>query len=170
MRYVEAPHPYRSDAADGPSIFLAGGITDCPDWQADARRLLAGAPVVVLNPRRVRYPGTAEAYEQQVAWEFAHLGPADLVLFWFPAGGAVQPIALFELGALAAEAARGERRLVVGAAAGYVRRHDLTLQLGHRLPGLALHDDLDGTVAAALAELAIPFPTGGSVRRPPGRA
>lgn len=34
---------------DGPSLFLAGGITARPDWQSDARALLADAPIVV-NP------------------------------------------------------------------------------------------------------------------------
>ena len=33
MRYVEAPEPYTPRPGDSPAIFLAGGITGCPDWQ-----------------------------------------------------------------------------------------------------------------------------------------
>jgi hypothetical protein len=35
-----------------PAVFLAGGITGCPDWQAELVRMLADVPVALLNPRR----------------------------------------------------------------------------------------------------------------------
>jgi hypothetical protein len=54
MIYIEAPNSYQPASGDGPSVFLAGGITGCPDWQRDARALLDAAPVVVLNPRRAQ--------------------------------------------------------------------------------------------------------------------
>lgn len=38
LSYTEAPTPYNGR---GPSVFLAGGITGCPDWQAVARAALA---------------------------------------------------------------------------------------------------------------------------------
>ncbi|WP_443041424.1 nucleoside 2-deoxyribosyltransferase domain-containing protein [Streptomyces sp. B21-083] len=46
-----------------------------------------------------------EAAREQTAWEYEHLRIADVILFWFRAE-AVQPIALYELGA---HAARGTR-------------------------------------------------------------
>jgi hypothetical protein len=149
-RYVEAPEQFRGD---GPSIFLAGGITHCPDWQATAVRLLAGQPTAVLNPRRRHFdvgdPSTAEA---QIRWEHQHLRRASVVLFWFAAGPSPQPIALYELGATAAAG----RRMAVGADPGYSRRTDVVIQLELARPELTVHAGLADTVAAAVALLPQP--------------
>jgi Nucleoside 2-deoxyribosyltransferase like len=155
VRCIEAPQPYRHRAGDGPSIFLAGGITGCPDWQREVLALLAAAPVVVFNPRRARFdPAAGDTAEQQVGWEHRHLQLADVTLFWFPRSErCVQPIALFELGAVTAQAGWDRRRLVVGAAPDYARRTDVELQLRHRLPGLVVHRQLPDTVSAAVAAL-----------------
>lgn len=53
MEYFEAPGTIRTSL---PSVFLAGGITDCPDWQDEATRLFADMDVAVLNPRRENFP------------------------------------------------------------------------------------------------------------------
>lgn len=148
MEYVEAPHEY---AGSRPLLFLAGGITGCPDWQADARQLLAGADIAVANPRRAALPiDDPGAAEEQIRWEFAHLRRADVVLFWFAAGPSIQPIALYELGAHAANPAK---RIVVGADPGYLRRPDVVIQVGLVRPELAVLDSLADTCAAALAEI-----------------
>ncbi len=147
-RYVEAPEEY---AGDRPSIFLAGGITGCPDWQADAARMLAGVPVAVLNPRRPHFDiSDPTATEKQIRWEYTHLHRAAVVLFWFPAGPSPQPIALYELGAMAAT----DRRIAVGADPDYVRRADVRIQLELSRPEVVVRSDLAGTVAAAIAALA----------------
>jgi hypothetical protein len=150
MRYVEAPEPYEPAPGDGPSIFLAGGITTCPDWQQTVRRLLADAPVVLLNPRRADFDITrGDTAEQQVAWEYEHLHLADVTMFWFPRCDprrTVQPIALFELGAAIA----GWRRFVVGADDRYPRRLDIELQLRNALPRRTVHRNLADTVDAAM--------------------
>jgi Nucleoside 2-deoxyribosyltransferase like len=145
VRYVEAPARL---VHSGRSVFLAGGITGCPDWQADAVRALAASPYAVFNPRR--RTGFADPVEQ-IAWEYEHLRVADVVLFWF-AAGQVQPIALYELGAMAALG----KPLAVGADPGYPRRLDVTVQLGLARPDLRLHADLPATVAEALSLLAHP--------------
>ncbi len=44
------------DDGDGPSLFLAGGITGCPDWQRQLRDKLADTPLTLLNPRRANFP------------------------------------------------------------------------------------------------------------------
>jgi hypothetical protein len=144
VKYVEAPKPY--DGA-GPAVFLAGGITGCPDWQAVAAgKLLKHADV--LNPRRRDYAASDEEYARQVEWEFRHLRLADLIMYWFPAG-AVQPVALFELGAFAAS----RKPIAVGADPGYPRRMDVRLQLGHARPGLIVHSSLESTIGAVLAAI-----------------
>ena len=137
MIYIEAPDEYDGTA---PSVFLAGGITGCPDWQADAARCLAPLPVAVLNPRRRDFPiGDPTAATAQVDWEYRHLRRADVVVFWFPDSGPVpQPIALYELGAHAASG----KPIAVGADPGYVRRTDVVLQLGHARPDVVVRDNI----------------------------
>ncbi|HLL68791.1 MAG TPA: nucleoside 2-deoxyribosyltransferase domain-containing protein [Micromonosporaceae bacterium] len=141
--YVEALETY---AGGRTAVFLAGGITNCPDWQAEARASLADLPIAILSPRRARFPiRDPDAAAGQVAWEFEHLRRADTVLFWFPASGeAVQPIALYELGAHAATG----KPMTVGADPGYLRRDDVVLQLGHVRPELQVYASLSDTVAA----------------------
>jgi len=148
LRYIEAPAPYDGTA---PSVFLGGGITGCPDWQLRAVLQLdaIGSPVVVLNPRRAAFPlGQPDATREQTTWEYRHLRLADVILFWFCAE-AVQPIALYELGA---HAARGTR-LAVGTHPGYPRRLDVLEQLRLARPEVSVHDSLHATVRAAAALL-----------------
>lgn len=148
--YVEAPDQYRPDPGDPPSVFLAGGISHCPDWQREAARALRD--LTVFNPRRAGFDvDDPAASESQIAWEFHHLRAADVTLFWFPACDpalTVQPITLYELGAAAATP---ERLIAVGADPGYPRAADVRLQLGHVRPALTVHDTLAATVAAVRA-------------------
>ncbi|MCJ1675849.1 nucleoside 2-deoxyribosyltransferase domain-containing protein [Streptomyces sp. APSN-46.1] len=147
MRYIEAPADYERDGT--PSLFLAGGITGCPDWQSEAVRQLEalGCPVTVVSPRRARFPvGDAALAPSQIAWEFTMLHRAEVILFWFPdSTTSVQPIVLYELGA---HAARGAA-IAVGADPAYVRRLDVVEQLRHARPDVHVHDDLHETVRAA---------------------
>lgn len=149
MIYVEAPEEYDGDL---PSIFLAGGITACPDWQAEVVAALPGlaSNVAVFNPRRASFDvanpfGAAE----QVAWEFRHLRRAWVTLFWFPAcdpAVTVQPIALYELGA----AAESNRLIAVGVDDGYPRAADVRMQLGLIRPNQLVHGSLSETVEEAV--------------------
>jgi len=137
--YVEAPVAY---TGAGPSLFLAGGITDCSDWQAEARKRLAGSGFDLLNPRRANFPmDDPGAAEEQITWEHDHLRKADAILFWFPAG-AVQPIALYELGAWSMTG----KPLFVGADPGYARRPDVEIQTKLARPGLPVVSDLGALV------------------------
>lgn len=140
--YVEAPTEY---AGDRHAIFLAGGITDCPDWQADARTLIDRE--VVLNPRRANFPiHDSTAAAAQIDWEFRHLHRASVVLFWFAPGPSPQPIALYELGRHAAL----QRRIAVGADPEYLRLADVHMQLSHARPELTVHDTLEATCREAV--------------------
>jgi hypothetical protein len=122
LRYVEAPDEYEPGPL--PAVFLAGGITGCPDWQREVVGLLREEAVVLLNPRREAFPiGDPEAGPGQIAWEHRHLRKADAVLFWFPCE-ALCPIALYELGAWSMTA----RPLFVGTHPDYPRRLDVEVQ------------------------------------------
>ena len=151
--YIEAPTPYQQAESDPPAVFLAGGITGCPDWQATAAAQLASAPCVVLNPRRAAFDiADPQAASAQIAWEYRHLRlPRVLTLFWFPAcdrSVTVQPIALYELGG-ALERRCLDRPVLIGADPGYPRRFDLVEQLGHEAPDLDVLDELDSLLVAA---------------------
>lgn len=122
MQYIEAPS---DEVARYPSVFLAGGITNCPDWQRDVVTLLNGCDITVYNPRRANFPmGDPDAGRVQVEWEYKRLHSADIVSFWFSVGS-LNPIVLFEYGAALA---RNWQRLVVGVHPKYERRFDVETQ------------------------------------------
>jgi hypothetical protein len=140
MRSIEAPAIY-TPAAGEHSIFLAGGITGCHDWQQDMVRLLADSDLVVLNPRRPDFPmDNPAAAEAQIRWEFEHLRLADMIAFWFPCE-TLCPITLYELGAWAMTS----KPLFVGVHPDYQRRLDVEMQLALARP--------DVRVVSSLADL-----------------
>lgn len=149
MRLFTAPE-FAVDEAPEPSVFLAGGITGCPDWQAEAIGLLSSTGWTVFNPRQVAFDVTnPDAGPQQVEWECAHRRLADWLLFWLPACDAsvtTQPIAMYEFGHALA---RG-RRMVVGCDPGYPRRRDVELMLRYDAPSApqTVHATLADTIAA----------------------
>ncbi|MER5863138.1 nucleoside 2-deoxyribosyltransferase domain-containing protein [Kitasatospora sp. NPDC002040] len=149
--YIVAPQSYLPAPGGPAAVFLAGGISGCADWQAEAAAALLAAGLVVINPRRpeglaVDDPERAPA---QIAWEHHHLHQQGVfTLFWFPGSGSVQPIALFELGVALGEG----RPLAVGVDPGYLRRLDVHEQLRHARPGLVVHPTLAEVVAQVIAE------------------
>jgi hypothetical protein len=122
MQYIEAPAEYHPRGS--PSVFLAGGITGCGDWQSRIAEMLRATDWVVLNPRRSRFPvDDPSAAAEQIRWEFRHLRRATARLFWFPSA-TLCPIALYELGAWSV--ATGP--LFVGVDPAYARRVDVEIQ------------------------------------------
>lgn len=125
MRYVESPNQYTMQAGEE-SVFLAGGITDCPDWQAEMVRMLQPTDLVLLNPRRKNFPiHDPDAARRQITWEHYHLRYASTILFWFPQE-TICPIVLFELGAWSMT----DKPIFVGVHPQYKRRQDVEMQLG----------------------------------------
>lgn len=125
MQYVEAPETYPS-GGDAVTVFLAGGITGCPDWQMQMVDLLNETGLTLFNPRRADFPiDDPSASYDQIAWEHYHLHRADRIMFWFPnSKTSVCPIALFELGAWL----RSDKHVAVGVEPGYVREEDVRIQ------------------------------------------
>jgi hypothetical protein len=120
---VEAPAEYDGP---GPSLFLAGGISNTTDWQTDVIGRLSHLPLALLNPRRTNYPWhEPSAAAAQIEWEFRHLRRATAVLFWFPPE-TLCPIALFELGG---RIMVPEQPLFVGTHPDYARKLDVEIQL-----------------------------------------
>ena len=131
MNYIEAPNEYLGDRR---AVFLAGGISDTEDWQAQLIDHLRDADFSILNPRRKTFPmDDPNEGERQIEWEWRYLKRADLVAFWFPPQ-TLCPIALFELGACCSEASQ----IVVGCDPSYARIFDLNVQLQLRRPDVQL--------------------------------
>ena len=107
------------------SLFLAGGISNCPNWQGEAIERLRPFPLTLFNPRRDTFSvGDTRAAEEQIQWEFTALRVASAILFWFPKES-ICPIALYELGFWA-----GQRKpIVVGVPPEYPRKQDIEVQL-----------------------------------------
>lgn len=161
MRVITPPEIYTIEArrygdggrGTGPTLFLAGGISRCPDWQQEMIRLLGAAPTpegfTIFNPRRLDFPiGNPEAAREQIHWEYYHLLIADLISFWFPKES-ICPIALYELGRWAALM----KRIFVGADPEYPRRLDIEVQLDLARPGLRIQRSLDELVGCIHAHL-----------------
>jgi hypothetical protein len=147
--YVEAPQRY---SREDPSLFLAGGISGCPDWQREMVSLLAPLEITVLNPRRARWTLLDdEAAVEQIEWEHRHLEQATALLFWFPAE-TLCPIALFELGSWS----RSRKPLFVGTHERYARRLDIDVQLRLARPEITVVRSLDALAVQVWASFGEP--------------
>jgi len=106
-------------------LFLGGGITGCEDWQSEMIELLGHVnDLTIYNPRRLNFPiNNPKASEEQITWEYNHLGNADLISFWF-SKGSINPIVLFELGKFI----ESGKKIFIGIDPDYERRQDVEIQ------------------------------------------
>ena len=138
MRYIEAPNSY-DDENTANSIFLAGGITGCPNWQKEMRGLLSETNLLLLNPRRDDFPiGDPDAASIQITWEYNALRAAAAILFWFPCE-TICPIVLYELGAWSMT----DKLMFVGVHPGYQRRQDVEIQTKLARPDIHITTSLN---------------------------
>jgi hypothetical protein len=144
IRQIFAPDTAR---ADGPTLFVGGGITNCPDWQAEFLELLANQRFTALNPRRRDFNiDRIEESREQIEWEFGRLEEAAALSFWFPKE-TLCPITLYELG----RASRAAKPLFVGVHPDYARRFDIEVQLGLARPEVPIVDTLPKLAAQVCA-------------------
>jgi hypothetical protein len=127
MQYIECPS---EEEPKNISIFLAGGITNCPDWQSEVVERLKDRNITIFNPRRKNFPiNDPSASLAQILWEYKRLRSSTLNLFWF-SRGSVNPIALFELGS----ALERPTHVLIGCDPGYERISDVEIQTRLRCP------------------------------------
>lgn len=123
---MEAPN-YQEVEPDSVKVFLAGGTSNCPNWQLEIVEIFSEVcsdKVVMFNPRREDWRfDNGESY-RQIKWESEHLSRADIIAFWF-AKGSVNPISLFEYGYYGLGS---NRTIVVGADMEYSRKYDIMVQ------------------------------------------
>jgi len=133
MIYIEACEDWKKTPKQF-VLFLAGGITGCPDWQQRMVKLLNDTDYVLLNPRRADFPiHDPDAANEQIIWEYDCLRKADVIQFWF-AKETIQPIVLYELGAWAAS----NKPIFVGIHPEYSRRQDVEIQIKLARPSVKI--------------------------------
>jgi hypothetical protein len=143
MSYIEAPQAYDGDE---PSVFLAGGITGCSDWQLlMSTALQCLTDLVVFNPRRKNFTMHKDAARAQITWEHEHLCKATAISFWFP-HETLCPIVLYELGAWSMT----DKKIFVGVDPGYQRKEDVIIQTSLVRPDVSIATSLDELAANVL--------------------
>ena len=133
-------------------IFVAGGITDCPDWQREFVNYFKYVGNVVLyNPRREDFDiKNPDISREQIDWEYAKLKEADYIVFWFPEE-TLCPITLYELGK-----AVGQNKLIaVGTHPNYKRRFDVVHQVGLAKSTVKVVDSVSELAYCAMIDLGI---------------
>lgn len=143
LRYIEAPNRLNGDI----SVFCAGGITGCPDWQKDMRALLADMDMTLLNPRRANFDTSdPNASEKQIIWEHEALNAADGILFWFPCE-TLCPITLYELGRWSVRSPTSQKPVWVGVHPDYKRKVDVEIQTRLAAPNIPVVYSLEDLAA-----------------------
>ena len=137
MKVITAPNHYRSDQEI--SLFLGGGITNCPNWQNDIIESLSDADYVLYNPRRENFDiSNPEESDIQIEWEYQYLSYSTAIMFWFPEE-TLCPITLYELGKYTSTC----RYVFVGCHPNYARKFDVVKQLSLSRPDINVVFSLD---------------------------
>ncbi len=131
MKYIECHEEYSGKEK---SLFLAGGITNCENWQIKLVELLKDQNLVLLNPRRKFFDVNNKSIElEQINWEHKNMNKANFISFWF-SPETLCPITLFELGKFAST----KKRLFVGVHPKYKRKRDVEIQLSLMQPEIKI--------------------------------
>jgi len=147
-RIIKSPEALDPNA-DNP-IFLAGGISKCPDWQAPvAERINRETNATIYNPRRDDFDMNAyeDVSKAQIKWEYHALRMSQVNLFWFPCE-TLCPITLFELGGAIHRLHPGG--LMVGTHPDYERRFDIIEQSKLAGSPIRVFDNLDELVSETI--------------------
>lgn len=121
-------------------IFLAGGITNCHNWQNDVILELTEynntEHLVIFNPRRENFPiHDPNASLEQITWEYKMLEQMDILSMYFANGDSDQPISLYELGRNILRMQMRfptdwEKRIIISCESEYKRKQDVIIQTG----------------------------------------
>jgi len=142
---IEAPHEiYSVENNTNVKMFLAGGITNCPDWQKYVIDELKDiSNLTIYTPRRKNFSiNDPKATEEQITWEFQKLKDANLVFFWF-SRGSLNPIVLYELGMWCNSM---DRPAIVGTDPEYERKQDVIIQTKLARPEIQIYDSIQDMI------------------------
>jgi len=137
MRIITAVEQYERHPGDV-FVFLAGGITNCWEWQDEVIKELQSYAdtdtLVVFNPRRKNFPiHDPNASQQQITWEFEQLEQMDIFSMYFCNSDSDQPICMYELGRNLVKMQNKfpddwEKRIIISVEDGYRRTKDVEVQ------------------------------------------
>jgi hypothetical protein len=136
MIYIEAPNIIRHNKL---SLFIAGGITGCENWQKKLCDMLEDLDIAIYNPRRKNFDIKKNKAGEQIKWEHDMLDKADIISFWF-SKETVQPIVLYELG----KYTRKDVPLVIGCDPDYSRKSDVEIQTSIDRPEIKIKNSIEG--------------------------
>lgn len=140
MIVVTSPHLY-IPKHDDITVFLAGGISGCRDWQQDVINNLFrmidkdDSQVIVYNPRQKDFNvNDQSATDDQITWEFQYLNKVDIFSMYFVGGDQIQPICLYELGRYTKNVFGYEQ--VISVEKDYIRERDVVTQVALATRGM----------------------------------
>ncbi len=162
-----------------PSVFLAGGITKCQDWQNEVIKILQNKDdeddnfmpysgesftymplspynMTIFNPRQEHFDITdSKASYKQILWEFERLECADIFSMYFCESESDQPICMYELGRNIVRMQNRfpndwEQRIIISVEAGYKREQDVLIQTDLCAPILCVNRHIDPKVHAEI--------------------
>lgn len=142
MQVLEAPQAY-DPKSDDITLFLAGGISQCEDWQSEVIKTLqtiesttmpALKNLVIFNPRRSTFDiNNKNETVKQIHWEFDRLEHVDLFTMFFANSPSPQPICFYELGRNIVRMQQRfpdefDTRIFIGVQDGFSRKDDVLIQ------------------------------------------
>lgn len=143
---IISPDTVSDDDALKISIFIAGGISNCPDWQQYVCKKIAEKKdyLILFNPRRSQWDDERKdsnvSYDQ-IVWEYNSIEKSTGIIFWFPKD-TLCPITLFELGA----ALNHKDVFAIGVEPGYQREFDIRTQVALVNPEIKISNSLDDLI------------------------
>lgn len=147
MKVVYAPN-YHFPVTHEKTLYLAGGVAGCPDWQAEVIKALEKTSLTIFNPRRqTLLANMPELVQSQREWEFGNITATRAVMFWFPKES-LCPTTNFELGIIVAQQLWDfdTAPAYVGIHPEHPRRSDILAQLTMTAPRLVVADSVKGVV------------------------
>lgn len=131
------------------SLFLAGGITNCKEWQKDVIKELDVYDVSIFNPRQESFDiSDKSASYRQILWEYERLEQMDIFSMYFCDDNSDQPICLYELGRNILRMQNRfpsdwQNRIIISVEDGYRRKSDVIIQTSLCAPTLFVDETAD---------------------------
>lgn len=131
------------------SVFLAGGITNCKEWQNDVINELLYDKVSIFNPRRGHFDVSDKSESnRQILWEYERLEQMDIFSMYFCNDNSDQPICLYELGRNVVRMQNRfpsdwQKRIVISVEDGYRRKQDVIIQMSLCAPQLFIDENAE---------------------------
>ena len=116
------------------SVFLAGGITGCKNWQSEVIKELEFEDISIFNPRQTNFNiHDKSASVKQIFWEFERLEQMEIFSIYFCESNSDQPICMYELGRNILRMQNRfpfdwQNRIIISVEENYKRKQDVIIQ------------------------------------------